>query len=595
MRSSNIRFKLIGVLSISTALAVVAVAAATTASHAQFRPSSMSMGPRGGSMGNMGGGSMMGGQGFRTSEPRFQRFQNSISENPKLGNPKLGSTRYPGKGKGKGGDVVVIRDPGGDGRPPGRPPGKPPGKRPPWIGPGIGPIVGPPVVGVAVATPGPVGAGPSSAGPLRPPSGGTTVAQRGGITFPSDNRYVKDEVLLEVVGQISPQQSNAIAARNRLTRVESFYSPLTNTTIFLWKITDGRSVRTVLSQLGREQVLYAGQPNFIYRSGQAAAGQDAAAGGTFAPQPQATPQPTPAVATAAARPAAGDPAQYALTKLRIGEAHGLANGDKILVAVIDSGVDLGHPEFKGAVAGSFDALGKAERPHSHGTAIAGVIAARARLMGVAPASRILAIRAFGATGVSTEATTMAIVKGIKYATEQKARVINMSFAGPTDPGLGRYLAAAKANGAVLIAAAGNFGPKSPPQYPAADPNVIAVSATDANDKMFKASNIGPHVAVAAPGVDILLPAPDSDYQLISGTSFSAAYVSGVAALMLERAPQLTPEGVRKILQDTAKDLGPTGKDHEFGAGLVDAYQAILAVQPNASAGQGGSQPRVTAQ
>jgi hypothetical protein len=195
MRSSNNRFKLIGVLSISTALAVVAVAAATTASHAQFRPNSMSMGPRGGSMGNMGGGSMMGGQGFRTSEPRFQRFQNSISDGPKLGYPKLGSTRYPGmgtgtgKGKGKGNDVVVIRDPGGDGRPPRRPPGK----RPPWVGP-IGPIVGPPVVGVAVAMPGPAGAGPSGAGP-RPPSGGTTVAQRGGITFPSDNRYVKDEVL----------------------------------------------------------------------------------------------------------------------------------------------------------------------------------------------------------------------------------------------------------------------------------------------------------------------------------------------------------------------------------------------------------------
>ncbi|MBX9828699.1 MAG: hypothetical protein K2Y27_27385, partial [Xanthobacteraceae bacterium] len=234
MRSSNRRFRLIGVLSISTALAVVAVAAATSASHAQYRPSGMSMGPRGGSMGNMGGGSMMGGHGFRNSEPRFQRFQNSIQDNPKLGHPKLGS-RYPGKGKGKGSDVVVIRDPGGDGRPPHRPPHRPPGKRPPWVGPGIGPIVGPPVVGIAVATPGPVGAGPAGMGPLRPPSRGTTVAQRGGVTLPqpSDPRFVKNEVLIEVVGQISPQESNAIAARNRLTRVESFYSPLTNSTMFL--------------------------------------------------------------------------------------------------------------------------------------------------------------------------------------------------------------------------------------------------------------------------------------------------------------------------------------------------------------------------
>ena len=310
-----------------------------------------------------------------------------------------------------------------------------PGKRPPWVGPGI---IGPAVVtGVAVATPGPAGAGPAGAGPsgpLPPRTGGTTVAQRGGITIPPPNeqRFVKDEVLLEFPGQPSQQETGVVASRNRLTRIESIYSPLTNSTMFRWKINDGRSVRTVLGQIGRERMPGAGQPNFIFTSSQGAS-QGAAAGGTFAPLPQATPQPTPAVATAAARPAAGDPAQYALAKLRIGEAHGLADGDKILVAVIDSGVDLGHPEFKGAVAGSFDALGKVERPHSHGTAIAGAIAARARLMGAAPAARILAIRAFGSSGVSSEATTMAIVKGIKYATEQKARVINMSFAGPTDP------------------------------------------------------------------------------------------------------------------------------------------------------------------
>jgi subtilisin family serine protease len=251
--------------------------------------------------------------------------------------------------------------------------------------------------------------------------------------------------------------------------------------------------------------------------------------------------------------------------------------------VIDSGIDLSHPELAGAVAGSFDALGRPEKPHSHGTAIAGAIAAHARLLGAAPAAKILAIRAFGATGNSAEATTFAILKGIEYASQQNARIINMSFAGPADPGLAQALAAAKAKGAVLIAASGNFGPKSPPQYPAADPNVIAVSGTDADDKMFRASNIGPHIAVAAPGVDLLLPAPDNDYQITSGTSFSAAYVSGVVALVIQRAPALTPDGVRDVLQKTAKDLGRPGKDAEFGAGLVDAYQAIMSVQPPSAA------------
>jgi subtilisin family serine protease len=291
------------------------------------------------------------------------------------------------------------------------------------------------------------------------------------------------------------------------------------------------------------------------------------------------------MATAAAIPAIGDPAQYALGKLRIGEAHTLATGERVLVAVIDSGIDLSHPELAGVIVGSFDAIGKAAPPHQHGTAIAGAIAAHARLMGAAPAAKILAIRAFGASGASAEATTMAILKSIQYASLQQARIINMSFAGPYDPNLSRELAAAKdgPKGAVLIAASGNFGPKSPPQYPAADPNVIAVSATDVDDKIFRASNIGPHIAVTAPGVDILLPSPGNDYRLISGTSFSAAYVSGVAALILQRAPGLSPDAVRNILQSTAKDLGPIGKDPEFGAGLVDAYQAIMAVQANATA------------
>src|SRR4029077_249317 len=113
------------------------------------------------------------------------------------------------------------------------------------------------------------------------------------------------------------------------------------------------------------------------------------------------------------------------------------------------------------------------------------------------------------------------------------------------PALARELAAAKAKGAVLIAATGNFGPKSPPQYPPADPNVIAVSATDADDRMFGASNIGPHVAVAAPGAEILLPSPGNDYRLISGTSSPAAYAHRAAALEHTRAPRLPPDAVRE--------------------------------------------------
>ena len=129
---------------------------------------------------------------------------------------------------------------------------------------------------------------------------------------------------------------------------------------------------------------------------------------------------------------------------------------------------------------------------------------------------------------------------------------------------------------VMVAAAGNAGAKSPPLYPAANENVIAVSATDDQDRLFSASNRGGYVAVAAPGVDIFLPAPDDKYQMTSGTSFSAAYVSGIAALALERNPALKPDELRTILTKTARDLGVPGRDDLFGAGEADAYATVMA-------------------
>ena len=106
--------------------------------------------------------------------------------------------------------------------------------------------------------------------------------------------------------------------------------------------------------------------------------------------------------------------------------------------------------------------------------------------------------------------------------------------------------------------------------------MIAVSGTDAQDRVFAASNRGAHIALAAPGTDIFLPAPDQKYQMTSGTSFSAAYVSGIAALLLERNPALKPNEVRAILTSTARDLGAPGKDELFGYGEADAFAATKA-------------------
>ena len=359
---------------------------------------------------------------------------------------------------------------------------------------------------------------------------------------------VTGHVVAAIDGSLSPAQADELARRHGLALLESQRFSLLNATIGLFRIADGRSMQVVSRELAADASFRLVQRNFRYVL-----------------QEQKTSL------------SEGDPAQYALAKLRLPQAHTLAHGANVTIAVIDSGIDLKHPELAGAIADSFDALGSKDGPHVHGTGIAGAIVAHGRLMGSAPAARILAIRAFGVAPNGAESTSFVVLKGLDYAVTHGAQIVNMSFAGPKDGLIERGIAAAAAKGVVMVAAAGNAGPKSPPLYPAANGNVIAVGATDAQDRLFVASNRGSHIAVSAPGVDIFLPAPDEKYQMTSGTSFSAAYVSGLAALMLERNPALKPDDLREILVKTARDLGVPGRDDLFGAGEADAYAAVMAV------------------
>ena len=364
----------------------------------------------------------------------------------------------------------------------------------------------------------------------------------------NEHRYVPDEVVIEVASSVSAGRINALQRRFRLTRLESHAFQLTGTTFFRWRIPDRRSVATVVRALEGDATVAAAQPNYLYSleqsSGNTAAHED-------------------------------DGKQYALAKLHLPQAHVLAKGDNVRVAVIDSAVDLQNPELAGSIAGTFDTLTSPRKPHKHGTAIAGLIAAHAQLVGAAPDAKLLAVRAFDPDNKGAHGSTFNILKGLDWAVANRARVINMSFAGPPDPALQRGLAAAYKRGIVLIAAAGNAGAKSPPLYPAAYADVISVSATDADDHLLTQSNRGDYITVAAPGAQILVATPFG-YEVSSGTSYSAAEVSGVAALLLQRDPRLTPDKVRRILQQTAKDLGRKGRDHEFGAGLVDAFAALNA-------------------
>jgi hypothetical protein len=359
-------------------------------------------------------------------------------------------------------------------------------------------------------------------------------------------RSFNNRIVAEFEGTYTDEQAEALARRHGLRRLSLQAFPLIGATVGLFQITDGRSYEAA----GRD---------FAAASGVVSVQRD----WRYLLQEQKA-------------QAEGDPAQYALAKLRLPEAHTLSRGNNVLVAVIDSGIDVRHPELANSVTDSFDALGSSEGPHVHGTGIAGAIASHARLMGAAPSAHLIAIRAFGQGPVGAESSSFVILKSLDHAVTQHAQIINMSFAGPKDALIERAINAVAAKGILMVAASGNAGAKSPPLYPAANPKVIAVSATDAKDKLFEASNRGSYIALSAPGAEIFLPAPDQKYQITSGTSFAAAYVSGVAALMLERNGALKPDDLRAILTRTARDLGSPGRDDLFGAGEADAYAAVEA-------------------
>jgi subtilisin family serine protease len=275
--------------------------------------------------------------------------------------------------------------------------------------------------------------------------------------------------------------------------------------------------------------------------------------------------------------------QYVLSKLQVGEAHRVATGKTIAIALIDSEIDGKNSNLDGAIVRNFDALGGDDKPHQHGTAMAGAIAAHGKILGIAPGAQLLGARAFDEARDS-KGTSFAIYKSLQWAADNGARVVNMSFAGPADPTLHRMLAAAAEKGLVLIAAAGNAGPNSPPLYPGADPNVIAVTATDSGDALFAMANRGGYIAVAAPGVDILALAPGEALQLTTGTSVATAHVSGLAALLLECKPSLKPADIGAMLANTAKPLGS-------GAKLVNAYRAVTSLNAEAAGKDGNAEAK----
>jgi thermitase len=280
--------------------------------------------------------------------------------------------------------------------------------------------------------------------------------------------------------------------------------------------------------------------------------------------------------------------QYGLKRIQAPQAWNRVRGGGVDIAIVDTGISNTHPDLERKISGqancindSADDLSCVEGPESaeddsgHGTRVAGVAAASTNndegVAGACPNCRLLIAKSLNS---NNDGTASDVAGGIIWATDEGAEVINLSLgAEEADaPPVKKAINRAQHRGAVVVASAGNYGGNSKTVYPAAYKNVVAVAATDRNNRRVSNSSTGNWVDVSAPGVDVLSTKYRKVYERFSGTSMSSPFVAGVAGLLSDQGR--SAKEIRRRINTTAVDLGPTGKDDKYGHGLVDAAAAV---------------------
>lgn len=269
----------------------------------------------------------------------------------------------------------------------------------------------------------------------------------------------------------------------------------------------------------------------------------------------------------------------------------------VVIAVLDTGVDSGHPDLAAKVLPGSNCVtppctpGGSADDNGHGTHVSGTAAALGNnstgITGVAfnAATQILPIKVVDSAGSGTFA---GIAAGIIKAADDingigKKGVINMSLGGfgysQTLQDAIEYATALSGGSILVVASSGNEFKRWATHYPAALMGVMAVGATDGNDAKVNFSNPGPHLSVAAPGQDVYSTLPGSSYAYFSGTSMASPHVAGLAALVWSQNPGFTNYQVRRAIEVSATDLGAAGWDESFGWGRINAASAVTTVPP----------------
>jgi thermitase len=278
--------------------------------------------------------------------------------------------------------------------------------------------------------------------------------------------------------------------------------------------------------------------------------------------------------------------QWGMTKIEAPAAWDITTGsDSVTIAIVDTGVDLFHPDLSGKLVSGYDFVNDDSDPqddYGHGTHVAGIAAAKtnnsAGVAGLSWGAKIMPVKAMNDYGTGEYAD---IGNGIIYAANNGADIINLSLSGPASSSvLEEAVEYAHDLGCVVVAATGNNN--SSVGYPASYPEVIAVAATDSNDQRASFSNYGPEVDVAAPGVGIRSTYwwGGSTYGWLSGTSQATPHAAGLAALIWSVSPGLNNTQVESIIKQTADDLGAAGRDNHYGFGRINARRALEATAPS---------------
>jgi subtilisin family serine protease len=313
--------------------------------------------------------------------------------------------------------------------------------------------------------------------------------------------------------------------------------------------------------------------------------------------------------TVAAKDALNDPMaaeQWGIAKTQQAEAIAAAKGgsSEVVVAIVDTGADLGHPDLKGKLVKGYNAtglsglfgLGSPKDDNGHGTHCAGTAAAITNngvgVAGMAANCKVMPVRVLAGAG---SGSLLSVAKGITWAADHGADVISLSLGGAgTMEALGDAVAHALAKNVVVVAAMGNSGHDGNPiSYPASYPGVIAVGATDADDKIAFFSSFNKYCSVSSPGVKIMSTSPTYDvwltkntggkitknYTYMSGTSMATPLVAGLCGLIRSVHPDLPPAQVKALLEKTAEktpDMAGADWNEKFGFGRINALRAVTA-------------------